>query len=124
MRRQDNITALVNDLKRQMDEMKIKREDFVKSKDVEYKLIDEEVKLLRAEARKNENFWQNQFNSWVVEKNNLQKEIRCLVDGNNDAQSYYTEMTNLLKDEVQLFKMAKDSLNEKTEYMNELETLR
>lgn len=59
MRRQDNITALVNDLKRQMDEMKIKREDFVKSKDVEYKLIDEEVKLLRAEARKNENFWQN-----------------------------------------------------------------
>lgn len=33
-------------------------------------------------------------------------------------------MTNLLKDEVQLFKIAKDSLNEKTEYMNELETLR
>ena len=29
-------------------------------------------------------------------------------------------MTNLLKDEVQLFKLTKESLNSKIEYMNEL----
>ena len=33
-------------------------------------------------------------------------------------------MTNLLKDEVQLFKLTKESLNSKIEYMNELQTLR
>ena len=48
---------MISDFKRQIDDQMIKRATFMKTRDTEQSLVNEELFLLRQETDKNESFW-------------------------------------------------------------------
>ena len=89
-------------------------------KDEEHQLVNDEVKLLRVETSKLQDFWQGQFETWTGEKDDLQDEITALRDSLESVETYYQEATDMRREESQALKDQTENLREKEIYYLDL----
>lgn len=116
LRRQDLIKRTIEELRVQLESTRDRRASSLAMKDQEHKLTTDEVKLLRIEATKLQKFWDSQFNEWVKEKRTYQDEIKSLRTNLEAVEEFYTEATELRKDENDLLAEQRHLLREKEEY--------
>jgi hypothetical protein len=116
LRRQDLIKRTIEELRLHLDQTRDRRENSLAMKDQEHKLTMDEVKLLRIEANKLQKFWDNQFNEWVKEKRTYQSEIKSLRNTIDTVEEFYSEATDLRKEENELLAEQRHFLRDKEEY--------
>ena len=116
LRRQDLIKRTIEELRKELENTRDRRNMSLAMKDQEHKLTMDEVKLLRIEANKLQKFWDNQFNDWVMEKRTYQNEINSLRENLRTVEDYYKEATELRKEENDLLAEQRHLHREKEEY--------
>ena len=89
-------------------------------KDDEHRLLQDEARLLRNEANKLQQTWENKWNSWVVEKSNLNQEIKTLRESLNSVEDYYKEASETRDREINVLRQHYQLLQEKQEYYQKL----